>query len=39
VTGSPERGAVVARARDLVEYARQHGYRVDELLTIIQDLS
>jgi GntR family transcriptional regulator len=39
VTGSPERGAVVARARDLVEYARQHGYRVDELLNIIQDLS
>ena len=39
VTGSPERGAVVARARDLVQYARQHGYKVDELLTIIQDLS
>src|SRR6187431_3355502 len=30
VSGSPERGAVVARARELVEYARLQGYRADE---------
>src|SRR4026208_1277181 len=31
VAGTPERGAVIARARELVEFARQHGYRPDEL--------
>src|SRR6187399_1714443 len=31
VAGTPERGAVVQRARDLVEFARRHGYRTDEL--------
>jgi GntR family transcriptional regulator len=38
VAGTPERGAVVARARELVEFARRHGYRVDELLEIIEDV-
>jgi DNA-binding GntR family transcriptional regulator len=32
VAGTPERGAVVQRARELVEFARHHGYRVDEEL-------
>ncbi len=36
VAGTPERGAVVQRARELVEYARRHGYRTDELIQIIQ---
>ena len=36
VSGTPERGAVVARARELVEFARRHGYRVDELVEIIE---
>ncbi|MGH3139387.1 MAG: GntR family transcriptional regulator [Gaiellales bacterium] len=36
VTGAPEDGAVVARARDLVRFARRNGYRVDELVEIIQ---
>jgi len=36
VAGTPERGAVIARARELVEFARQHGYRVDELVEIIE---
>jgi DNA-binding transcriptional regulator YhcF (GntR family) len=36
VTGAAEDGAVVARARDLVRFARRHGYRVDELVEIIQ---
>jgi GntR family transcriptional regulator len=36
VAGTPERGAVVARARELVEFARRHGYRTDELVQIIE---
>jgi GntR family transcriptional regulator len=39
VAGTPERGALVARARDLVQYARAQGYRVDELVRIIQDVA
>src|ERR1700691_6749229 len=27
VKGSPERGAVVSRSRDLIEFARHHGFR------------
>ena len=38
VAGTPERGAVVARARELVDFARMQGYRVDELLKIIEDV-
>lgn len=39
VSGTPERGAVVARARELVEFARHQGYRPDELVSIIEDLA
>jgi GntR family transcriptional regulator len=38
VTGTPEQGAVVQRARDLVAFARHQGYRLDELVEIIEDL-
>jgi GntR family transcriptional regulator len=38
VAGTPERGAVVQRARELVAFARQQGYRTDELIDIIQDV-
>ena len=38
VAGSPERGAVVQRARDLVDFARQQGYRTDELIEIIEQV-
>jgi GntR family transcriptional regulator len=38
VAGTPERGAVVQRARELVHFARSHGYRVDELVRIIEDV-
>ena len=38
VAGTPERGAVIQRARELVEYARHHGYRLDELIEIIEDV-
>ena len=30
VTGTPERGAVVQRAKELIAFAREQGYRVDE---------
>jgi DNA-binding GntR family transcriptional regulator len=39
VAGTPERGAVVQRARDLVEFARRQGYRTDELVAIIEDVA
>ena len=38
VAGTPERGAVVQRARELVEFARRQGYRPDELVQIIEDI-
>jgi GntR family transcriptional regulator len=39
IAGSPERGAVVSRARDLVEFARSQGYRREDLLRLIERLS
>jgi GntR family transcriptional regulator len=39
VAGTPERGAVVARAKELVAFARHHGYRSDELVQIIEDVA
>jgi GntR family transcriptional regulator len=36
VSATPEHGAVVEQARDLVEVARKHGYRLDELIEVIQ---
>jgi GntR family transcriptional regulator len=38
VAGTPERGAVVARAKELVDFARRQGYRLDELVEIIEDV-
>ncbi len=38
VSGTPQRGAVIARARELVGFARQQGYRQDELIAIIQSI-
>src|SRR5262245_9524573 len=38
VVGTPERGAVVQRAKDLVDFARQQGYHLDELVEIIEDV-
>ena len=39
VAGTPERSAVVQRARELVELARHDGYRIDELVSIIKDVA
>src|SRR5512144_2970461 len=38
VAGTPERGAVVQRAKELVLFARRNGYQIDELVEIIQDV-
>jgi len=38
VVGTPERGAVVQRAKELVDFARRQGYRLDELVEIIEDV-
>jgi GntR family transcriptional regulator len=38
VAGTPERGAVTARAWELIQFGRQHGYGSDELIRIIESL-
>jgi GntR family transcriptional regulator len=38
VTGTPQHGAVVAQATDLIRFARQHGYRLDELVRLIENI-
>ena len=37
VTGTPQRGALLRRVNELVDYARSNGYRREELITIIND--
>ena len=38
VAGTAEHGAVVEKARELVLFARHHGYRLEELIEIINDV-
>ena len=38
VAGTPERGAVTTRARELLGYARRHGYSREELIGLIRTL-
>jgi GntR family transcriptional regulator len=38
VTGTPERGAIVERTRELLHFARTQGYKPDELIEIIEQL-
>ncbi len=38
VTGTPQHGAVLEQARELLHFARKHGYKPDELIQIIQQL-
>ena len=38
VAGTSERGAVLARAKELVVFARRQGYRRQELIQIIETL-
>jgi len=36
VAGTPQRGAVLARTRDLVEFARHHGFGREEIIQMIE---
>ena len=38
VAGTPERGAVVQRAKELITFARSQGYQLDELVEIIENV-
>jgi GntR family transcriptional regulator len=38
VAGTPQRGAVLTRTRDLIEFARHHGFGREEVIQIIQSL-
>lgn len=38
VSGTPQRGVVIARTRELVGFARQQGYQPEELISIIQGI-
>ena len=38
VAGTPERTVVLEQARALIEVARRHGYRRDELLAMIEGM-
>lgn len=39
VVTSPERGAVIAQAKEFIEFARRQGYRRDEIVEIVQRLA
>ena len=38
VAGTPERGAVVQQAKELITFARSQGYQLDELVEIIEQV-
>lgn len=38
VAGSPQRSAVLEKTMELVQFARRHGYRREELIDLIQTL-
>ena len=38
VAGTPQRGAVLARTRDLLAFARHHGFEREEVIQIIESL-
>ncbi len=38
VAGTPQRGAVLARTRELIEFARHHGFGREEVIRIIESL-
>jgi GntR family transcriptional regulator len=38
VTGSPNRGAVIGKTKELIDFARRHGYRRDELIALMHRL-
>jgi GntR family transcriptional regulator len=38
VAGTPERSAVLVKARGLIAFARQQGYRGDEVIAMIEQM-
>ncbi len=38
VSGTPQKGAVLTRVHDLVEFARRHGYRREDVIDMITSL-
>jgi GntR family transcriptional regulator len=36
VAGTPDRGALQRKVNELVQFAREHGYRRDELVRLIE---
>ena len=39
IAGTPERGIVVTKMKELIDLARRNGYRRDELLTMMERLA
>lgn len=39
VSGTPQQSVVMSRVRELVDFARRHGYRRDEVIDMIAGLS
>jgi GntR family transcriptional regulator len=39
ITGTAQRGAVLAKAREFVQFGRRYGYDPDELIDLIRQLS
>ena len=39
VAGTPERGAVLVKTREFVQFGHRHGYTPDELIRLIKQLS
>jgi GntR family transcriptional regulator len=39
VAGTPERSEVLSKVREMVSFARHHGYRPDEVIQMIESLS
>jgi GntR family transcriptional regulator len=39
VAGTPERSAVLGKVREMVAFARHHGYRPEEVIEMIESLS
>jgi GntR family transcriptional regulator len=38
VVGTPARGAVLGKTRDLIEFARRHGFEREEIIQMIESL-
>jgi DNA-binding transcriptional regulator YhcF (GntR family) len=38
VVGTPQQGAVLTRAKELVQFAREHGYQPAELIELLETL-